>query len=301
MGMCRSTVVRVNSWASTPWRVPAASRRVLRRSWASRSSLGSSFRKKCAAGTCQAAVPRSRWRAMLTYLDGAAAQHLGQRAHGFPAVRVVAAGALAVEITPRLAPGQVVHHGEALAPEDGSAVGHGQHARVDEALQRRRPLVARAERRLRPARGLAEAPWSRRRSHQSLWSRCSEFRSNTGKPVALSLSRSVAVSQVAGARRIVAYSPWRGRMAQVKLGGSHGEQAGGACSNTARQSRRAWRSVENAGDVVPPCCPTTPACCPTARVRTWQSTTTAKDDARGPLRGLDLPSLIAECRAITWG
>jgi hypothetical protein len=42
---------------------------------------------------------------MLTYLDGAAAQHLGQRAHGFPAVRVVAAGALAVEITPRFAPG----------------------------------------------------------------------------------------------------------------------------------------------------------------------------------------------------
>jgi hypothetical protein len=94
-----------------------------------------------------------RGRAMLTYLDGAAAQHPVQRAQRLSAVAVVAAGALAVEVTPRLAPGQVVHHREALAPEDGGAVRHGQDARIDEAYQRRRPLVARAERRLGPAVG----------------------------------------------------------------------------------------------------------------------------------------------------
>jgi hypothetical protein len=85
---------------------------------------------------------------MLTYLDGASAQHLLQRAHGFAAVAVMAAGALAVQIASRLAPGQVVHDREALAPEYGGAVGHGQHARVDQTLQRQRPLVARADRRL---------------------------------------------------------------------------------------------------------------------------------------------------------
>jgi hypothetical protein len=95
---------------------------------------------------------------MLTYLDGASAQYLGQRAQGLATVALVAAGALAVQLTARLAPGQVVHDGEALPPEDGGAVGHGQHARVDEALQRQRPLVAGAERRLRPARWLAPGP-----------------------------------------------------------------------------------------------------------------------------------------------
>jgi hypothetical protein len=71
---------------------------------------------------------------MLTYLDGAPSHHLCQCAHRFSAVTVMAAGSLAVQITARLPPGQVVHNGEALAPEDGSTVGHGQHARVDEAL-----------------------------------------------------------------------------------------------------------------------------------------------------------------------
>lgn len=72
---------------------------------------------------------------MLTYLDRAAAQHCGQRAHGLAAITVLPRRALAVEVAPRLLPGQVVHDGEALPPENGGAMGHGQDARVDETLQ----------------------------------------------------------------------------------------------------------------------------------------------------------------------
>lgn len=91
-----------------------------------------------------------RSQAMLTYLDRTSSQRLEQRAQGLPAVGFFADGALAVLLAARLLPRQVMHRREALAPEDGGAVGHGQHARVDKTLQRRRPLFARAQRRLGP-------------------------------------------------------------------------------------------------------------------------------------------------------
>jgi hypothetical protein len=83
---------------------------------------------------------------MLTYLYRTSSQHLGQSAHGLAAVGVMATGALAIQIPTRLSPCQVVHHGEAVSPENGGAVGHGQDTRVDETLQRSRPLFAGAER-----------------------------------------------------------------------------------------------------------------------------------------------------------
>jgi hypothetical protein len=82
---------------------------------------------------------------MLTYLDRTSSQHLGQCAHGLAAVGIMAHGALAIQIATRLSPCQVVHDGEALSPENGGAVGHGQNTRVDETFQRRRPFLVRAE------------------------------------------------------------------------------------------------------------------------------------------------------------
>lgn len=48
------------------------------------------------------------------------------------AVAFAREGGLAIKTTPCLLPGEVVYNYQVLAPEDGAAVGHGQHARVDE-------------------------------------------------------------------------------------------------------------------------------------------------------------------------
>jgi hypothetical protein len=81
--------------------------------------------------------------AMLTYLDGSTAKYLGQGAQRFPAVALQARGAQPVARAAHFGPGEVVHNGEALPPEDGGTVGHGEDARVDEAFERRRPGIAR--------------------------------------------------------------------------------------------------------------------------------------------------------------
>jgi hypothetical protein len=96
------------------------------------------------------AAPR-RQSAMLTYLDRPPAEHLGQRAQRLSAITALAARPLTVEIPPRLVPRQVVHNGELLAPEDGSAMGHWQNTGVDEAFECDGPFVAWPDWRIRPA------------------------------------------------------------------------------------------------------------------------------------------------------
>jgi hypothetical protein len=63
---------------------------------------------------------------MLTYLDSPSPQHFGERADGFPAIAIVGTCTLAVQVLACLAPGQIVYHAQAVAPENGRAMGHGQ-------------------------------------------------------------------------------------------------------------------------------------------------------------------------------
>lgn len=70
---------------------------------------------------------------MLTYLDRAAAVDGAQRAQRLMRVTVACTRALSVEAAARLAPGEVVHHRQLAAPENGGAVWHRQHTRVDKA------------------------------------------------------------------------------------------------------------------------------------------------------------------------
>lgn len=69
---------------------------------------------------------------MLTYLDRSSSQHRPQRAERFMVVAVARARGLAVKSASGLFPGQVVNDYHVLAPENGSAVGHGQNTCVDE-------------------------------------------------------------------------------------------------------------------------------------------------------------------------
>jgi hypothetical protein len=46
---------------------------------------------------------------MLTYLDCPASQHFGKRAHGFPAIALMATDTLAIQFVARFAPGQIVY------------------------------------------------------------------------------------------------------------------------------------------------------------------------------------------------
>lgn len=73
-------------------------------------------------------------------------------------IAVARTGSLAVQGAAGLAPGEVVDDGELAAPEDGGTVGHGQHAGVDEACQRRRPRLARPNGSLRPVAAVQVLP-----------------------------------------------------------------------------------------------------------------------------------------------
>jgi hypothetical protein len=101
---------------------------------------------------------------------------------------------LAVEVAGGLPPGQVMDDGEVVAPEDGHAVRNREQTGVDEAVEGKGPRFAGAETCGRPV--LLDQYQScycaegERGTHQSLRSRFSAFRSNTGRPVAVSLSRS---------------------------------------------------------------------------------------------------------------
>jgi hypothetical protein len=95
---------------------------------------------------------RATGNAMRTYFNGATANYLNQGTQRFSAVAFVAGASLAIQPAAPPGPREVVHHGEALAPENGGAVGHGQQTRVDEAVERGWPCGARPQGRLRPAR-----------------------------------------------------------------------------------------------------------------------------------------------------
>ncbi|KAH8633057.1 hypothetical protein IG631_11691 [Alternaria alternata] len=79
---------------------------------------------------------------MLTYLDRSSSQHRPQRAECFMVVTVARARGLTIKTASSLLPGQVMDYNHILAPEDGSAVGHRQHACVDETCQRNGPRLA---------------------------------------------------------------------------------------------------------------------------------------------------------------
>jgi hypothetical protein len=77
--------------------------------------------------------------AMLTHLDGPTARDSLQGTQSLGLVGIAGARALAVERSAGFGPGRVVDDGKATAPEEGSAMGHGHDARVDEACERGRP------------------------------------------------------------------------------------------------------------------------------------------------------------------
>jgi hypothetical protein len=72
---------------------------------------------------------------MLTYLDSSPSEHCFKRRQRFMFVGLVGIRGLAVKATPRRLPGKVVYDCQFFAPEDGRAVGHGQHACIDQTLE----------------------------------------------------------------------------------------------------------------------------------------------------------------------
>lgn len=88
---------------------------------------------------------------MLTYLDRSSPQYCLQGAKGFTSVALTGRRGLTIEPAPRLLPGEVVYDCLLGAPEDGSAVGHRQHAGIHDAFQRRGPFLALPDGCLRPS------------------------------------------------------------------------------------------------------------------------------------------------------
>lgn len=78
---------------------------------------------------------------LLTYLASTPAYGDPERRESLLRVRLGGACALAIQRSTSLAPGDVVHYGQALPPEDGGAVRYGEDGGVDEDFEGGGPVL----------------------------------------------------------------------------------------------------------------------------------------------------------------